>query len=181
MNKCSAPTITIVLLAMLVSCAEDRSPTAPSQPNARWTSPAASPQLALLDGAQTQVFDCSTLADANVRFSSPGYIHGNEVRLFVMYEGLPIGDKKLQVWWDEEDDPTHSQRISLGEGDPMNENHTRFMIRDTFDHVYRGVTEDEKRRVRVRLSVEGSFDALASGISRLVRPWTRPPAAAASC
>ena len=66
--------------------------------------------------------------------------------------------KKLQIWWDEENDPTHSETISLGQGDPMNESRTQFMIRDTFDHVYRGITQVETRRVRVRLSVEGELD-----------------------
>ena len=159
MIKLSAPILATGLLAILfVGCSDDRSPTSPSEPSASLSAPALSSQLTTLGNAQSQVFDCSKLSDANVRFSSPGYIRGNAVRLFVMYEGLPGGAKKLQIWWDEENDPTHSDQVSLGEGDPTNESRTFFAIRDYVDHVYRGVTDVETRTVRVRLTIEGATD-----------------------
>jgi hypothetical protein len=76
-----------------------------------------------------------------------------------MYEGLPVGEKKLKIWWDEENHPTRYERIRLGEGDPTNEERTLFDIRDVFEHTYPGVTEKEKRTVRVQLNVEGTSDA----------------------
>ena len=104
--------------------------------------------------AADEEFNCTHLQEWHVRFSEPGYVNGNVVGLFYNYVGVHAGAAKLEIFWDEANEPTRTQYIILGPGEASPDgdltNHT-----GVIQHVYKNITEPTKKVVRVNLICEG--------------------------
>jgi hypothetical protein len=103
--------------------------------------------------SSAEQFDCTHLETVHVRFSSPGWIDENRVGLYTLYEATPAGEKFLRIWWDNERHPTDYQDVSLGEGDPRDDQ--RFDIERVVEHVYPPVAQPETVLVRTELILTG--------------------------
>ena len=94
----------------------------------------------------SEVKSCGGAEEAAMRFSSPGFVAGTTVGMYVNFAGLPDGAKKLRIWWDSESQPAIHQDISLANVDP---------IKEVIRHTYNGAGAGDKRKVRVELIIEG--------------------------
>jgi hypothetical protein len=100
-------------------------------------------------------FNCTNLQEWFVRFTEPGYVRGNVVGLFYNYVGAPAGAKKLEIYWDEENEPTTTQIVLLGMGEVRRDDDSLSDYRGIIEHAYPGITEPTRKRVRVNLIAEG--------------------------
>jgi hypothetical protein len=118
-------------------------------------------------------FDCTHLETAHVRFSSPGYVEENRAGLYVHYEAIPAGEKLLRVWWDNENDPTNYQDVSLGEGELRDDQ--RFDIERLVEHAYAPVPEPVNLLVRTELILMGKTGNCPRNRRITLEPNRTPP------
>ena len=100
-------------------------------------------------------FSCANVEKVRVRFSEPGYVDGSTVGLYVEYVGVVAGRKKLRIWWDYENDPTHYKDVDVGEGEVQRNDDTLSDIEKIIEHTYTGLTQPTELKVRVELIVRG--------------------------
>lgn len=136
-----AVTLTAVLL--VISCSNDSQLPGPSA--LPTSSPRSSSHLAVVPES-SEVKSCGGAEEAAMRFSSPGFVTGTTVGMYVNFAGLPDGAKKLRIWWDYENQPAFHQDISLANDDP---------IKAVLQHTYNDAGVGDKRKVRVELIIEG--------------------------
>jgi hypothetical protein len=105
-----------------------------------------------------EAFACLDVEEVRVRFSPPGFVEGSHVGLFVLYEGLPPGQKRLRIWWDEENEPTLFETLALGEGERRGDDPETFRIERVIEHRYQDVSAEEIRRVRAELKIDDRPD-----------------------
>jgi hypothetical protein len=98
-------------------------------------------------------FNCQNVEKVRVRFGPPGYVEGLEVGLFVNFEGMPPGEKKLRLFWDLDRHPEIFQDVRIGEGEERNDG--IFDFEDVLTHDYRGVGGSAEYKVRVELIMNG--------------------------
>ena len=116
-------------------------------------------------------FNCSPLQERNLRFSDPGFQEFDYVGFFYNYVGAPPGDKKLQIFWDEENEPTQSSYVHLGTGEVNRDDANLFDLSGVVEHVYKNIDEPTQKRVRVNLIVEG----LTGNCATVRRVTVTPP------
>jgi hypothetical protein len=106
-------------------------------------------------GATTEEFNCTQLQERNVRFTSPGFVNGNMVGLFYKYIGAPALPAKLEIFWDEQGEPTKIAYVSLGVGEIQRTNDDLSDHVGIVEHTYTGITRLEEKVVRVNLIISG--------------------------
>jgi len=172
----------LVLLSLpLLSCSDTSSPTG-NTPVASALSPAQRTLGASsLLGASTrsvnltdEAFNCTHLIEWFVRFSSPGFKTANHVGIFYNYVGAPPGNKKLEIFWDEENAPTKVAYVPLGPGEVRGEDDALFDLSGVAEHVYPSVREPTRMRVRVNLIVDGLTGNCATVRRVTVTPGEAP-------
>jgi|GEM_PF-3369900 len=135
--------VSLTAVVLVVSCSNDIQLTGPS--SLPTSSPSPSSHLAVvLESSEAK--SCGGAEEAAMRFSSPGFVAGTTVGMYVNFAGLPDGAKKLRIWWDSENQPAIHQDISLADDDP---------IKEVIQHTYNGARAGDKRKVRVELIIEG--------------------------
>jgi hypothetical protein len=90
-----------------------------------------------------------------VRFSDPGFVNGNVVQLYFKYEGVPQGAMKLEIFRDEENEPTNTQYVSLADGEANKDDTSLQDYSGVVQHVYNGIEEKATKVVRVNFICEG--------------------------
>jgi hypothetical protein len=138
-----------VLAAAVVSACGDSGPASlvgSSDVPSRESSPgnlsfAPSGELGLED------FDCTHVESVHVRFSSPGYVEDDRVGLFVSFEGIPEGPKRIRLWWDYENDAVHFRDFVY----PVDATD----IEEIYEHRYLNLPGPTEMLVRVELIRDG--------------------------
>jgi hypothetical protein len=95
-------------------------------------------------------FNCTNVQHVQARFSSPGFVNDNVVGLFVEFMGFPDVNRRLRVWWDEENAPELYQDVSL-EDTEIHRVGDLIAFDKIVEHTYVGLTEPKEFRVRVEL------------------------------
>jgi hypothetical protein len=107
----------------------------------------ASQSLAFAEESSLEDFDCGGVGNVRVRFSSPGYVEDDRVGLFVYFDGLPQGPKRLRVWWDYENDAVHFFDFRFSDETAV--------IDEVYEHRYLDLREPTEMLVRVELIRDG--------------------------
>jgi hypothetical protein len=108
-------------------------------------------------------FDCSSVETVRVRFSSPGYVEYDRVGLYVYFDGLAQGPKRLRVWWDYENDAVHFSDFLFDEEETE--------IEEVYEHRYLNLRDSTEMLVRVELIRDG----LTGNCPRNRRVTVAPP------
>lgn len=125
--------------------------------------------------AAGEEFNCTNLEERNVRFSDPGFVDQNRVGLYYKYVGVPTGRTLLELFWNEENEPSASQLVDLGDGDVERNDDSRTDYEGVVEHSYSGISEETLRVVRANLISYGR-----TGNCATVRRITVTPGAATS-
>jgi hypothetical protein len=115
-----------------------------------------------LEGA-LEDFDCSSVETVRVRFSSPGYVEDDRVGLYVYFDGLAPGSKRLRIWWDYENDPVHFRDFRFPEEETE--------IEEVYEHRYLHLRGSTEKLVRIELIPDG----LTGNCPRNRRVTVAPP------
>ena len=91
-----------LLAAVALAACGDSGPTSLTGSSDFASREAAVRDLGLAQAEELEDFDCTHVENVRVRFSSPGFARNDEVGLYVFFDGLPAGPKRLRVWWDYE-------------------------------------------------------------------------------
>jgi hypothetical protein len=91
-------------------------------------------------------FTCVNVETVRVRFSTPGFIEDDRVGLYVFFEGIPEGRKRLRVWWDRDREPWAYRDFELTE-DTME-------LEEVYEHQYRNLSGPTEMLVRVELILD---------------------------
>jgi uncharacterized protein YdeI (BOF family) len=118
------------------------------------TATVASSELDVISWQMATHFSCDVLQEVRVRLSSPGFVAGPVVGLYLEYIGLPPGDKILDIWWDETNKPATIEHLKVGEGDPQGDR-TKFDLKGIVSWAYNDLNGPEERQIRVNLRIEG--------------------------
>jgi hypothetical protein len=110
-------------------------------------------KITVLSWTAAPAFSCEDVVDADARFTDPGYTFGNVAGLFLSYDGVPPGVKKLTVFWDVENPAGAVQSRVVGEGTPTAEG--LFDLEGIVSHEYPDVKGTEEKKVRAELSIQG--------------------------
>ncbi|MGH9461232.1 MAG: hypothetical protein ACRD1X_08435 [Vicinamibacteria bacterium] len=121
-------------------------------------------------------FNCDTLEDARARTSDPGFELGNIVGLFLTYEGVPSGNKILEIDWDEGNPKSAVQTLELGPGEP--DGNGLFRLEGVVTHEYENVNSSQTKKVRATLTIEGLKGQCARVRDVKVSPGSGPDSAA---
>ena len=97
-------------------------------------------------------FNSDDLLEVRARFSDPGFVAGNVVGYFLSYQGVPPGNKMLEVHWDENNPSGAVDRIELGEGRPRGDG--LFDLTGVVGHEYPDVVLTVTKTVRANLLIE---------------------------
>jgi hypothetical protein len=108
-------------------------------------------------------FDCTSVETVRVRFSSPGYVEDDKVGLYVYFDGLAPGRKRLRIWWDYENDSVHFRDFQF----PGEETE----IEEVYEHRYLNLRGSTEMLVRVELIRDG----LTGNCPRNRRVTVAPP------
>jgi hypothetical protein len=196
------------LLSVLFGCSGDHesptsvmSPSAPLAPASDPSSPSATATVAAANdsgatpastgtgaasssvgtsSATGEEFNCTNLTERNARFSDPGFIDGNRVGLYYNYVGVPTGRTLLELFWDEENDPTTTEVIDLGDGEVERNDDARTDYEGIVEHVYPGITSETPRVVRANLISYGRTGNCATVRHIMVGPGEATGAGAGS-
>jgi len=119
-------------------------------------------QTSALEGA-LEDFDCTNVGTVRVRFSSPGYVEDDRVALYVYFDGLAPGRKRLRIWWDYENDAVHFRDFLFPEEETE--------IEEVYEHRYPNLRGSTEMLVRVELIRDG----LTGNCPRNRRVTVAPP------
>jgi hypothetical protein len=152
-----------LLAAVALAACGDSGPTSPTGSSDFASREAAARDLGLAQAEELEDFDCTHVENVRVRFSSPGWARNDEVGLYVFFDGLPVGPKRLRVWWDYE-------------GDGENFADFRFpdeatSIEEVYEHRYLDLRAPTEMLVRVELIRDG----LTGNCPRNRRVLLEPP------
>jgi hypothetical protein len=114
-------------------------------------------------GSALEDFDCTKVETVRVRFSSPGYVEDDKVGLYVYFDGLTQGPKRLRIWWDYENDPVHYRDFRFPEEETE--------IDEVYEHRYLNLRGSTEMLVRVELIRDG----LTGNCPRNRRVTVAPP------
>ncbi len=120
------------------------------------------------DDISLEDFDCGDLGSVHVRFSSPGYAEEDRVGLYVSFEGVPEGPKRVRIWWDYENDPVHFRDFRFSDDTSD--------IDEVYEHQYLDLRGPTEMLVRVELIRDG----LTGNCPRNRRVLVTPPEGASS-
>jgi hypothetical protein len=92
-------------------------------------------------------FTCVNVGAVRIRFSAPGYVEDDRVGLYVSFEGIPEGRKRLRIWWNNENEPGVYSDSALPE-DAVD-------LEEVYEYQYRNLTGPTEMLVRVELILDG--------------------------
>lgn len=120
-------------------------------------------------------FDCDVLTEARARFTEPGYSFGNVVGLFLLYQGVPPGEKVLEITWDEHNASGDVEVLDIGQGNPTGDG--LYEMDGVVSHEYDGVTGEATKSVRAVLRIVGREGGCARVRDVSVTPGEGPGSA----
>ena len=135
----------------IASCSQDSSsPTSATSPVA--TAPAAAATAAdpapAPDVPPTETtsdpFSCQQVGEVKFRFSDPGFISGTGVGGLVLLEGLPAGNKVIQLTWDNGANGNQFNTFHIGEVESY---------QNVFEHSY---SSSGNYEVKLEVSIKGT-------------------------
>jgi hypothetical protein len=169
-GSCFAYVSSVCTFVFFMGCSGDPNPTGPTVPS---QSVAQQEQGSL--GLLHSTFSCADILEVHVRFSDPGYVDDNKVGLFVLYHGMPPGEKVIRMWWDLEGDPTKYQDIGIGEGEVHRDDDNLFHYEGIIEHVY-DVDLKTTFKVRAELILAGRAGCARNRLVTVSPPEKdRPP------
>jgi hypothetical protein len=146
----------------------DKSPTGPGEATrADLVTPSGSSTASLVD---PQSFSCDDVQEVRVRFSSPGFVNGNEVAVYAAFIGAPPGDKFLRIWWDYQNNRETFQIVDTQAGEPQRDNDDLYDIETLVEHSYDAPRTPTDYTVRVELILEGGTRGCARNRDITVTP-----------
>ena len=98
-------------------------------------------------------FSCDDLEDVRARFTDPGFVAGDVVGYYLAYRGLPPGEKRLEVHWDEHNPSGQVDRFELGAGTARGDG--LFDLEGVVGHEYPNVQGTETKKARANLFIDG--------------------------
>jgi hypothetical protein len=161
--------ICAALGASLLAQCRDRTPSETTSPT---TPPVATGESAADQPAsqeEIQALACDQLGDVRARFTDPGFVDGNRVGLYVVFEGAPPGDKFLKIWWDYTNLPGSVQRVDTEAVDTRRRSDSSFDVYALVEHEY-AFRRNTEVTVRVELVLEGTTRGCARNRTTVVGP-----------
>lgn len=121
-------------------------------------------------------FNCDVLTEARLRFTDPGFKAGNIVGAYLLYTGVPAGEKVLERIWDEGNSRGDVEVFPVGQGEPQPDG--TFRLEGVITHEYDRVKSTQKKKVRANLTLEGVDGRCSRVRDTTVSPGSGPESAA---
>jgi hypothetical protein len=116
--------------------------------------------------------NCTMLQERSVRFSDPGFVDGSHVGLFYLYVGAPNERARLEIFWDEENDPTNTQIVDLGWGEVQRDDDNLSDHTGVIEHSYTAITQPTEKVVRANFIISGKTGNCATVRRITITPGT---------
>jgi hypothetical protein len=153
MRRRATTGLSIAAAFCFLSACGDSSPTGASAfpgsgVNVTSTNPAPSGASMGLSGPAyaAEEFTCVNVETVRVRFTAPGYVEDDRVGLYVFFEGIPEGPKRLRIWWDIENEPGVYRDFTFPE--------VAVALEDVYEHRYGNLRGATEMLVRVELILD---------------------------